>query len=195
MARVRESKSAQTIPGPVAEAAEASKPKLAKNTQVIASKTVDTRELQGPAESTVKFDAEGNKHVEGGEIEIENNLDNLSEKAAALKFMEEKVTIIISQDSDKNAEKYVFCSVNGRGPGPGGIKRIPRGVEVDIARKFVEVLVRAQHERVGNKEVINSQGERSYEYPKTASQKYPFQVVRDDNPRGRQWLSDLMRQR
>jgi len=166
------------------------------NNPVVASNVTDTRELDVAQGAVTIFDKVGERHDEDSDIVIENNLDNAAEKAAALAFLEEKVEIIIADSSDKNAEKMVYCSVNGRGPGPGGTPYLPRGINIVIPRKYVEVLAMARDERVKNEEKVNhDNGERYIEHPRVSSLKYPFQVVRDENPKGRQWLSDLLRRR
>jgi hypothetical protein len=174
----------------------AAAPKQAKNSPALSTNRMDTQEIDSTKQSVTTFDKKGVKHSDESEIEIENNLDNLSTKAAMLKFLEEPVTIIIADSTEKDAEKMVFLSINGRGPGPGASPYVPRGVEVTIARKFVKQLARARSERVKSEEKVDVEtAERYMSYPKVSSAKYPFQVVRDENPAGRKWLSELLRSR
>jgi hypothetical protein len=158
-------------------------------------KDTDVRDLPAGKEGSVTFSPSGVPIVEQGEVEVETNLTGFNEKAAKLKFLEEPVTIIISESTEKNPESHVFCKVNGRGPGPGGTPWIPRGVEVTVPRKFVEVLAKARPVRVSSQEGLNSQGERFIDNKKTSSERYPFQVTHDPNPNGIEWLRAIRARR
>ena len=183
MARVRQAKTSETAA-------------VKKVPPVVRSKRIDTQEIPVADEGKVRFTAEGELVDEKPEILVENNLDNINEKAARLAFLEEKVTVILAEDNGKNPEKYVFCSANGVGPGPNGVKYIPRGVPVTIARKFLEVLVKARPVTYKNNEYVDlATGERKVEQIARSSQLYPFQVVHDPNPKGVQWLTNLFARR
>lgn len=115
-----------------------------------------------------------------------------SGRAEMLKFMEEPIEIEIYESPDENAERFVFCSVNGEGAGPpkfGGY--LPRGVPVTVKRKHVEVLVRAKRVSVRTDEVRGHDGARSTALRRKSGQAYPFRVLRDDNPRGAAWLKHV----
>jgi hypothetical protein len=202
MARVREESpatdQASAEPGATAAtetakpAAKAAAPRAKRVTPAVIRKDTDVRSVEAAKEGAVVFDGRGVAHVEQGDVVVETNLTGINEKAAMLKFMEEPVTIVIAEASDKNAEKAVFCKVNGRGPGPGGSPWLPRNMEITIPRKYVEVLVRARPIRVQSVEKVNpGTGERYMEQQKSSSDRYPFSVVRDDNPAGREWLRNL----
>jgi hypothetical protein len=105
---------------------------------------------------------------------------------AMLAFMEERVGVVVGETTDANAEPMPAVYVNGVA------QYCPRGVEVSCRRKFVEGLVRAKPVSVRT-----SVEERNSENPanrivRTALLKYPFQVTRDDNPRGAAWLRALL---
>lgn len=164
----------------------------AKDAPAIIRKHTETDELPKASEGVVKFDNEGEKQVEGVDFELEHNVHNFTEKADKLKFLEEKVTIILAEGQEKNAETHVFLAVNGVGPGPDGLPWVPRNKEITIARKYLEVLARARGVRYKSVEATNNDGERTIENRASSSQRYPFTVLHDPNPRGRDWLRNLM---
>jgi hypothetical protein len=167
-------------------------PRAKRVAPAVIRKDADVRSSAPGKEGSVVFGGNGVAHVEQGEVVVETNLSGINKKAAMLKFMEEPVTIIIAEASDKNAEKAVFCKVNGRGPGPGGSPWLPRNMEITIPRKYVEVLARARPVRVQSVEKVNNEtGERYMEQNKSSSDRYPFSVVQDANPAGREWLRSI----
>lgn len=167
------------------------KPKatVAKNNPVIKTNIVASEELPVAPEATVHFDNGARK--EEGVIEVQADVYGLNDKAANLAFFEEIVTINISEGAEKNAERHIFLSVNGQGPGPGGIPWVPRGQDIQLRRKFVSVLAGARPVRYVNYEDVAPDGERQSKQRASSADRYPFQVVEDQNPRGREWLSKL----
>jgi len=141
-------------------------------------------------ENDVQF-VQGQRQELGGVVEVENNLDNLKQKAERLAFMEEPVTINIAEGTEKNAEKFVFLAVNGVGAGPHNIPWVPRGQDVVVKRKFVNVLLNARAVRYKNEEIVDQKGVRQNVQRAYVADIYPFQVV-EDTARGRDWLR-LMR--
>ncbi len=127
-------------------------------------------------------------------IEPVADLHNFNEKAAALAFNEEMLEVIIAESSDVNPEHYVFLSVNGRGPMKNGDPWVPRGVQVKLARKYVERLVRAKPVAIRTVEARDADGAQTMRIQRTSALKYPFSVLHDPNPRGGAWLRDLMAQ-
>ncbi len=101
--------------------------------------------------------------------------------------MEEKVTVTVATTTDKNAEPMPAVYVNGVA------QFFPRGVPVTCKRKFVEGLVRAKPIDIQANSELQSLGSEPVQrvYRNTAY-KYPFQVIRDSNPRGHAWLEALM---
>jgi hypothetical protein len=186
---------ANAAPAAAAVKPTSAKPTEAKNRPAVTTKRVHTEEMKLGNEGKVSFDASGEKQSEVLDIEVENSLDTLNDKARHLAFLEEEVTIQLAEDTNKNPETHIFCQVNGVGPGPGGVPWIPRGVPVTIKRKFLQVLARARPVRYRNNEYVDqNSGERKTEQIASSAQKYPFSVIRDDNPRGVEWLTNLFRQ-
>ena len=99
------------------------------------------------------------------------------------------------ESTDPNAEKAVFLSVNGEGAGINGEPWLPRGVAVTVKRKHVEKLARSRPTRYVSQQFVDVDGERKVRYPGTAALLYPFTVIRDNNPRGSDWLKAILAER
>jgi hypothetical protein len=106
-----------------------------------------------------------------------------------MQFMEEKVTVIVHQQGESRYPEPAISVWND-----GRHQLFPRDVEVTCARKFLEVLARAKVATYGNQEFVNEDGIRAQKYPKRVAHKYPFSVIRDDNPRGRAWLNRIFQE-
>jgi hypothetical protein len=117
-------------------------------------------------------------HEEGIEIVTVKALDGY---AGDLAFMEELVEVEVHESSDPNAEPIVDLYCNGIP------QRLIRGRAHTVKRKYVHILARARQvsmsteTRVEGENVVNRVNKRS-------ALRYPFSVMRDDNPRGRDWL-------
>lgn len=125
-------------------------------------------------------------------IEVPTNLNpdsmEFGEKAAALKFMEEPVRIVIHDTSEKNADPVFDISVNGK-------KRIfVRGQEYIVPRKYVEGLARAKPISFTNEEYTKPNGQRDVRWPSHRGLRYGFSVVEDKNPKGKEWLKAVLAQ-
>jgi hypothetical protein len=190
MARVKKTTKAKPSAKP-AEKPVAAKQILAKNSPVIPTGIVKSEEMPVRQEANVHFDAGVKKVEEVSDIEIQGDVYGLINKAERLAFFEEVMTIHISEGAEKNAERHIFLSVNGVGPGPGGIPWVPRGMDIPIKRKFVAVLAGARTVRYVNYEEVSPDGERQSKQRANSGDRYPFAVVYDPNPKGREWLSKL----
>lgn len=121
-------------------------------------------------------------------------------KAEALAFNEEPVEIMIYPSAETNAPLVVDCWVNGRGAEiftngkwvQAGC--LPVGMNVITRRKYAEVLMRAK------RDTISTQHEDAVvERPKnvvnrSSSAVANLQIVRDNNPKGIEWVRRLMAQ-
>lgn len=125
-------------------------------------------------------------------IERVTDLPNAARKADLLAFAEEKLSVMIHEASDQNPENFVFLAVNGRGPGAYGDPWVPRGVAVNMARKFVERLARAKVVNIRTVEAADADGARTMAIKRSASLRYPFSILSDPNPQGAQWLRTVM---
>lgn len=104
---------------------------------------------------------------------------------AQLAFMEEKVVVSVLETTDKYAEPMPAVYVNGVA------QFFPRGVAVTCKRKFVEGLVRAKPEAISADVTERNSENPSNRINRRSAEKYPFQILRDDNPRGASWLHAL----
>lgn len=135
--------------------------------------------------------------IERGEVipaidtpEAEGYLDTLA-------FMEEPVTIRLEPSADKNAPKHIECWVNGVGAEvmkDGKWVKLgffPVGVVLTTKRKYIEVLARSKVEQ------FNTPDEDGVSNPRNVLERQnysraPFTVIRDDNPKGIDWLTKLL---
>jgi len=109
------------------------------------------------------------------------------EYAEEMAFMEEKVIVNVHTTPDQNAENPVSVFVNGRS------QYLFRGVPTIVKRKFVERLARAK--LTGYRQELGEAEPSRYNrlYMETGLL-YPFSVVRDDNPKGADWLHKVLRE-
>lgn len=109
-----------------------------------------------------------------------------SDYAAELAFMEEPVKIRIEPLPEKFSPPAVDVYVNGQAVW------IPVGREFVVKRKFVEALARSKPTDVSTAHEDATVDNPNNRVIRTTRSKYPFSVIRDDNPRGYAWLTKLM---
>src|SRR5690606_30733327 len=110
-------------------------------------------------------------------------------------FLEEELTITIAEATDKNQERYVFCAINGKGPGPNGTPWLPRNTPIKIARKYVQMLAQSRPVRYRNNDYLDpTTGEHKSEQVASSATRYPCTVVHDPNPEGHAWLARILSQ-
>lgn len=120
--------------------------------------------------------------------------------ADQIAFMEEPITIMIQPGSDRDPQIVHDVWVNGKGAEVFVNGKwiefgcIPVGIEVVTKRKYVEVLARKKTDKISTQVIKHQDGEEN-KVVRATSHGCPFSVVEDRNPRGRQWLSDVMRER
>lgn len=104
-----------------------------------------------------------------------------------LAFMEEPVTIRLEKSSEKNAPMLVDVHVNGR------VEWIPVGRPYTVARKYVEVLARSKPIDIQTEHDSPMSGQDPQNrIIRNTRTMHPFSVVRDDNPKGFDWLTRVM---
>jgi hypothetical protein len=104
-------------------------------------------------------------------------------------FMEEMVTVEISEVSEEQADHGFPIFVNGQ------CEIFFRGERKAIKRKFVEGLARAK--KTGYRNVLKvdrDTGEQEYVWPSKTGLRYPFSVIEDKNRMGADWLRSVLRQ-
>lgn len=126
---------------------------------------------------------------EGGGLDMEQVTGvNASDDAVELEaFMNEIVFITIPESTDEEDLPVVSIGVNGMQ------QPIVRGVSTPVKRKYVEVLAHAKETKYKQVLADSSDPASVQMVPRTALS-YPFSVDRDDNPNGRAWLRDLLKQ-
>ena len=122
------------------------------------------------------------------QFEVMDGSKSINDMAATEAFYEEEVEVVISESDNPLAEQLIQFGVNGVN------QYFIRGVPVVVKRKFVEGLCRARPETISTHEFTDMNGNRSTRVIKTPGLKYPFRVLRDSNPRGREWLETLLQE-
>lgn len=108
-------------------------------------------------------------------------------KAERMAFDCEMVTVMVQESGDtKYPDPCISVWVNGKH------QLFVRDMPITCRRMYVEALARSRPETYDNNEYTTNDGVRGYRYIKRASVKYPFQMIRDDNPRGAEWLRTLL---
>lgn len=124
-----------------------------------------------------------------GEILIADASSLASDYAAQLAFNEEVLTILIHRGREKNAPQFEHAGCNGVH------MWIPVDVEWKLPRKFVESLARAQPMNVNTQSGEVDGDSLTYNrVNRNLSSLVSFSVLHDPNPRGREWLTRVMRE-
>lgn len=137
----------------------------------------------------------------GDSIEVADGGTSLA-YAEDVAFAEEPIRVRIERSTEKNSPHYVPCWVNGRGAevfkdGKWHVLgALPLGVPFITRRKYVEVIALAKNDSIDThpptpSDILEGKNvENTVDIVTTA--KYPFSVIEDPNPRGREWLSKVM---
>lgn len=150
-------------------------------------RVIDTSELDVGQDSTRALSSTGPAVLDPPRIEpVERPVD--PEKIAMLAFMEELVTIRVATSTDPNAEQLFEVWVNGE---PQLFKR---GQTKTVKRKFVDCLARRKLTTHTLEKYTNADGVEAYRYPGHTGLRYDFQMVRDDHPRGAEWLAATLQE-
>jgi hypothetical protein len=122
------------------------------------------------------------------ELTLDKVHDDKSLAAAVkeAKFMEEIVEIEIAPDTNENAQPMVVLNVNGIN------QPVWRGYPTPVRRKFVEVLARMKETRYSQRPTDFINPETSNAMIPRTGQAYPFQVLKDPNPKGYAWLRQIL---
>jgi hypothetical protein len=107
-------------------------------------------------------------------------------KADILKFMEDVLTVQVHDSTDPNDDPYP-CVWNG-----GISQYFIRGKEQQVKRKFVEVLARAKRTTYTQELFKDGAGNDTYRQIPHTAPRWPFSVLVDPHPRGRDWLKQVL---
>jgi hypothetical protein len=148
-------------------------------------KRFEAMEQQIGQDGTAHFGDTSLVRVEGKTLDDPDMLKKLQMEA----FMEEMVTVEISEVSEEQADHGFPIFVNGQ------CEIFFRGERKAIKRKFVEGLARAK--KTGYRNVLKvdrDTGEQEYVWPSKTGLRYPFSVIEDKNRMGADWLRSVLRQ-
>lgn len=151
----------------------------------MAIKKYETEENLTGQKQSFEIPTTGNIDRESFRDEIQIiDTPNWDEKAKALAFMEEPVTVLIHKTDNPKAEHVIQVAVNGIN------QFIIRGIPQVIKRKYAEVLLRSKPETLETEEFKDSRGEIGIRVNKFPGQKYQCTIT-DTNPDGKRWLSSV----
>jgi hypothetical protein len=137
------------------------------------------------ADNTLEVSLEGKAAILGGpQLDVVEGPDALRH-AEELAFMEEKVTILVHESTDPNADNPVEVGVNGRK------QFIFRGHPQEVRRCYVERLARAKRTSFRQDTTSSDPTVLNKLHQATALQ-YPFSLIEDKNPRGGPWLAKVL---
>ena len=105
--------------------------------------------------------------------------------AASEAFMHEPVTILIHESADENQANHVVLNVNGLN------QPVLRGRPSTIKRKFLEVLARMKETRY-TQNTPDPRMPDQWVMKERSGLAYPFDLVEDANPKGREWLRHIL---
>jgi hypothetical protein len=148
------------------------------------SRDVDYNEFNRSGE----FGQGANGEFELAKTGLSVNDPEFKEKADQVLFDKEMVEVLVMPSTEKFPDKTFTLGVNGR------TIMIVRGAKQWIPRMYVEVMAMAKISTFGNEEYRNDQNEMSVRNPETRSQRYPFQITTERNPKGAQWFERVMNQ-
>lgn len=100
-------------------------------------------------------------------------------------FMNEPVDVLFHESSNPNDPTHFILNVNGVN------MPVVRGHVITMKRKYLEVAARMKQTRYTQTTPNASQPERIVMVPHT-TWVYPFEVRKDENPKGARWLQNVM---
>lgn len=118
--------------------------------------------------------------------EIEAVTGFTKDHADMLKFMEEPVQVRVHATAEANPEPIIGIWNNGRS------QFFIRNQIQTVKRKFVEGLARARTTRYTQEIYRDANGDTAIRNIPSTALRYPFSVIRDDNPNGGAWLSKVL---
>ena len=152
--------------------------------------------INNPVAPKKHFEAMEQEHDSHGDIidgqeglilESKGNPNSVEfkQKADALAFMEELVTVYIAESEKEDAAPFFGISVNGES------KVFFRDKTATVKRKFVEVLARARPMGFTSVEYTRNDGARAYKQASKRIVRYPFSTI-GDSARGNEWLKKVL---
>lgn len=105
--------------------------------------------------------------------------------AADEAFMNELVTVMVHSTTDENQAPHVIVNCNGTN------QPIVRGVPTKVRRKYVEILARMKETKYTQVTPNPAMPDVSHMQARHGLA-YPFDLIEDNNPRGRAWLQNVL---
>ena len=147
------------------------------------SKVIETEEQQIGQDGVRSFD--GNENLTKVKSELIDTGDKPQSWKDEMAFMNEEVTVVVHESTDKASNPFPEVWVNGR------VQRFVRGTEQRVRRCFVERLARAKLTTFENVKTKNPDGDDVYVYPSHTGLVYPFAVM-GDSDKGKAWLKRVL---
>jgi hypothetical protein len=125
------------------------------------------------------------------EIVIADEKLAASDYVDELKFNEDQLTIVLHKGREKFAPGGHMFWCQGRGV------YVPCDTKVKVARKYVEIMARAQPMDVRTESRAVEEDESAAtinRVHRSLSNHYPFTVIEDPSPKGAAWLAKVMRE-
>lgn len=110
------------------------------------------------------------------------------EKVELLRFNEDELVVIVHESTNPTDEPFPEVWNDGI------CQRFQRGKEQTVKRKYVEVLARAKLTTRSNEKYKDGNGDDAYRYPGHTALRYPFSVLHDPSPKGRDWLKSVLQE-
>lgn len=152
---------------------------------------LDVAEFDGPqAGPAALATAPTMSIVEANGMDMED--PGVKDWMSRMAFNEERLEIEITEvmGDDDQIDQAFSIAVNGIN------WLFHRGRTYDnIPRYIVEGIARAKPHSFGNKEVTDANGVKRMVYPRSMGLRYPFSILHDPNPLGREWFKSLLMER
>lgn len=115
-------------------------------------------------------------------IVVASEEELIKDRAERLKFDQDLLTIELDPPNEENAPQQVPVGVNGK------FIYLPVGTRIRLPRCFVEVLAVAQPYTVKVKVTERDSENPTNHMTRNPRMRYPFTILHDPSPNGRQWL-------
>jgi len=116
--------------------------------------------------------------------EVLNSMKKGDKAFSSEEFANQLLTIRLAESGDEFEDKFVPVNVGET------MVAIPRGMQVKVKRKYVEVLARAREIRYSQKNSTPGELDK-IEMHGRVFEKYPFTVIHDPHPKGPAWLKAI----
>lgn len=108
------------------------------------------------------------------------------EKMEMLQFMEDVLTVRVHETTNEIDVPIPVVYNDGRS------QYFIRGSEQEVKRKFIEILARCKKTAFTQELYEDGDGNKGYRYIPHTANVYPFSVLRDPDPRGSDWLRNIL---